>query len=55
MHGFEIVPLNMANQQQFAQNGTAIENGENFKDAIRSFNPFGLNFVFALLNGDIGY
>ena len=31
------------------------ENGVNFKEGLKKWNPFGQNIMFIMLNGDIGF
>ena len=51
----DVRQTNLVLQKTFAQNITANENGENFAAQLRDWNPYFLNIMFVMLNGDIGY
>ena len=42
-------------QRQFAIEQAMTENGENFREGLKKWNPFGQNIMFIMLNGDIGF
>ena len=46
---------NTAMQRQFAIEHTMTENGVNFREGLKKWNPFGQNIMFIMLNGDIGF
>ena len=45
----------IAQQKAFAQEKFENQQGEKFIESIKKWNPFGLNVLFATLDGDIGY
>lgn len=46
---------NTVMQRQFAIEQAMTENGENFREGLKKWNPFGQNIMYIMLNGDIGF
>ena len=44
----------IAKQRMFAQESAQVDQGTKFVEALKEWNPFGLNIMFATLSGDIG-
>jgi len=53
--GQTVTPTNIAQQRQFARDIPANEQGLDFIESVKQWNPFGVNVMFALLSGDIGF
>ena len=53
--GVDAGKTTISKQRFLALDSPAIQTGENFIAALKDWSPFGLNIVFALLSGDIGY